>query len=139
MKVLLSTHSLSHAESVQVALEAQGIKAFLLDEQAPGYLGFAGRVRLAVADDSDYDRAMEVMRAVESSPTRSEVPASWPQQKRGCLTVAAGLAVLIVGSALASEGTRLLYHAVLLLAFIIMAAGVTIIFVALRRDRRPPL
>ena len=136
MKVLLSTHSVSYAEGVQLALEAQGIKTILLDEQAPGYLGFAGRVRLAVADDTDYDKAMEVLRTLESPSARIEVPASWPPQKVGCVTVAAGFAVLIIGSAAASDGAQKVFYAVLLGAFVIMSVGITIIFLALRRDRR---
>ena len=138
VKVLLSTHSVSYAEGVQFALEAQGIKAILLDEQAPGYLGFAGRVRLAVAVDSDYDRAMEVVRALEAAATPSVVPASWRYQKRGCATVAVGGLVLLVGGAVASEGTRFVFYMVLIAAFLIMAAGVTMIILALRRDRPPP-
>ena len=56
MKELLRSHSVSYVQGLQIALEAEGIESVLLDEQAPGYLGFAGRVRLAVAHDADYER-----------------------------------------------------------------------------------
>ena len=48
MKQLLRSHSLSYVQGLQVALEAEGIESVILDEQSLGYLGFAGRVRLAV-------------------------------------------------------------------------------------------
>ena len=75
MKELLQSHSISYVQGLQIALEAEGIKAVLLDEQAPGYLGFAGRVRLAVADDGDYERAMAVVHALEPAPSPGYAPA----------------------------------------------------------------
>ena len=44
MKNLLQTHSVSWAQSVKLTLQSQGIEAVVLDENAPGYMGFAGRV-----------------------------------------------------------------------------------------------
>jgi hypothetical protein len=69
MKDLLQTHSLSWAESVRVALLAEGIEAVVLDPQSPGYLGFAGRVRVAVVNDSDLAKAREVMQQLETGET----------------------------------------------------------------------
>ena len=61
VKELLRSHSVSYIQGLQIALEAQGVRAVILDEQAPAYLSFAGRVRLAVPEDADYVRAMNEM------------------------------------------------------------------------------
>ena len=68
MKELLQTHSVSWAESVRIALLAEGIEAVILDSQAPGYIGFAGRCRVAVVNDADLPRARDVMKRLEEDP-----------------------------------------------------------------------
>src|SRR3989442_12659971 len=103
MKEILRTHSVSYAHSVRLALEAQGIRAVLLDEQAPMYMSFAGWVRLAVAREADYERAMEVVRAFEASSPRSAVPASWRWERWGVVGVGGGLGVLLLGGEVAQH------------------------------------
>ncbi|HMG18718.1 MAG TPA: DUF2007 domain-containing protein [Gemmatimonadales bacterium] len=61
MKNLLQTHSVSWAQSVRLALESEGSEAVVLDENAPAYMGFAGRVRVAVVKDGDLARAQSVL------------------------------------------------------------------------------
>src|SRR3989442_9433258 len=110
MKEILRTHSVSYAHSVRLALEAQGIRAVLLDEQAPMYMSFAGWVRLAVAREADYERAMEVVRAFEASSPRSAVPASWRWQRWGLVGVVCGLGVLVLDGEIAERLPRALAY-----------------------------
>ena len=81
MRELLRTHSISYAQGMRLALEAQGIKAVLLDENAPGYMGFFGKVRIVVPDETDYERAMAVVRALEATTAGSAPPPSWKVQR----------------------------------------------------------
>src|SRR3989442_8014036 len=108
MKEILRTHSVSYAHSVRLALEAQGIRAVLLDEQAPMYMSFAGRVRLAVAREADYERAMELVRSFEAASSPSAVPASWRWQRWGCASMVGGGAVLVLAGAVAEHRSRAL-------------------------------
>src|SRR3989442_13903167 len=94
MKEILRTHSVSYAHSVRLALEAQGIRAVLLDEQAPMYMSFAGRVRLAVAREADYERAMELVRSFEAASSPSAVPASGRWHRSGSAAQGGAGAVL---------------------------------------------
>ena len=80
MKNLVQAYSLSWAESIKLALEAEGIDAVLLDEQSPGYLGFAGRVRVAILNDEDLPRAQAVLQSLQ--PPDSPPPPSWWWHKR---------------------------------------------------------
>ena len=96
MKELLRSHSVSYLQGFQIALEGQGIKAVILDEQAPGYMGFAGRARLAVAEDEDFQRAIGIVRALEKSATDGRTPPSWALQRWGVLAGAIGFALLII-------------------------------------------
>lgn len=91
MKDLLQTHSLSWAESVRLALLAEGIEAVVLDPLSPGYLGFAGRVRVAVINDSDLPRAREVMRQLEPEKVQRKPEWRW----KGLLFVLLGAAFIL--------------------------------------------
>jgi hypothetical protein len=92
MRNLLQTHSLSWAESVRVALRAEGIDAELFDENSPGYLGFAGRVRVVVLNDRDLPRAVQILHRLEPRPTGP--PPSWRWQKRGLLCLGAAIILM---------------------------------------------
>jgi putative signal transducing protein len=92
MKNLLQTHSISWAESVRLVLESEGIEAVVLDPNAPGFIGFAGRTRVAVMNDDDLPRAQEILRRIEGPKTPP--PPSWRWQKRGLFCV--GLAFLLI-------------------------------------------
>lgn len=135
MKELLRSHSVSYAEGLQIALEGEGIHAVLLDERAPSYLGFAGQVRLTVANDADYDRAMAVIRTLEAPPGPRGTPPSWKVQRWGVLTGAIGFALLL-GEATLSDTARGPVLALLVGAgVILMVVGITLVVLGPRRDR----
>jgi putative signal transducing protein len=135
VKELVRSHSVSYVQGLQVALEGEGIKAVLLDEQAPGYLGFAGRVRLAVVQDADYDRAIAIVHALELPSSRSPVPRSWAWQRWGLISGATGFALLLVEVLVADSASRLLGAALLATAIGLMVAGLVLIAFGPRRDR----
>ena len=135
MKELLRSHSISYVQGLQIALEAEGIKAVLLDEQAPGYLGFAGRVRLAVADDGDYAQAMAVVHALEPAPAPRVRPRSWAWQRWGLISGVTGFGLLVVEAVVADSASRLLASVLLGLAIGLMAVGLALIALGPRRDR----
>jgi putative signal transducing protein len=135
VKELLRSHSVSYAQGVQIALEARGIKAVLLDEQAPGYLGFAGRVRLAVGDDADYERAMAVVRALELPRSTIGPPRSWAWQRWGLIAGGTGFILLLGEVAVANTASRAVAVVLLALAIALMVTGLVLIAVGPSRDR----
>jgi len=135
VKELLRSHSVSYAQGIQIALEAEGIKAVLLDEQAPGYLGFAGRVRLAVVDDGDFELAMAIVHGLESPPSRGAPPPSWAWQRWGLITGAAGVALFLVEGAVADRASRRLAYLLLGVAIGLVVLGLALIALGPRRDR----
>jgi Putative prokaryotic signal transducing protein len=138
VKELLRSHSLSYVQGLQLALEAEGIKAVLLDAQAPGYIGFAGRVRLAVARDVDYERAIEVVRALEPPSSRAEVPASWRLQRWGLAGLIAGVVMLGVGGAVAETAPRPVAYGLFVVAAGLLIFGMALVMLGPRRDRQKP-
>lgn len=135
MKELLRSHSVSYLQGLRIALEGQGIKAVLLDEQAPGYLGFAGRARLAVAEDADYDRAIAIVHALELPPSSSPVPRSWAWQRWGLISGATGFAALMMEAFVADSASRPLRYALLGAAIGFLVVGLVLIAVGPGRDR----
>jgi putative signal transducing protein len=97
VKELLRSHTLSYVQGLHVALEAQGIETMLLDEQTIGYLGFAGRVRLLVVKDSDYEPALQIVRELEARPPARRIPVLSKAQGLGCAGVLAGFVLLAAG------------------------------------------
>lgn len=136
MKEVLRSHSVSYAQGVQIALEAQGIKAVLLDEQAPGYLGFAGRVRLAVGDDADYDQAMAVIRALERPRSHIGIPRSWVWQRWGLIAGGTGFLLLLWEVAIAETAQAATTRVLLGLAIALMVTGLVLIALGPWRDRQ---
>src|SRR5207247_9627529 len=59
MKAILRTSSISLAESLRVALEAEGISAFVSNANLGGLPPAA--ITVAVADDADYDQGLVVL------------------------------------------------------------------------------
>ncbi len=134
MKELLRSHSISYIRGLQIALEGEGIKAAVLDEQAPGYLGFAGRARLMVVVDTDYERAMAVVQALEPPPVDRRAPRSWVWQRWGLLAGGTGFTLLIVASVL-EDTPRAARVAMLSGAIVLMVIGMVLIVLGPRRDR----
>ena len=136
MRELLRTHSISYAQGMRLALEAQGIKAVLLDENAPGYMGFFGKVRIVVPDETDYERAMAVVRALEAPTAGSAPPPSWKVQRWGLITGLVGFFGLIYSSVAISDTTpRVVVELCFAGAISLMIAGMVLIALGPRRDR----
>jgi len=66
VKQVLNTTDRSLAESLLIALEAEGIEAIMLNE-AGSSLPFVP-VTIAITADTEYDRTLAIMRALESTP-----------------------------------------------------------------------
>jgi len=98
LKNLLQTHSVSWAQSVKLTLQSEGIDAVVLDEHAPGYMGFAGRVRVAVMNDADLERAQSILS--QMTPPPGPPPPSWRFQKRGLQLLGLGIVMMFVTAAL---------------------------------------
>jgi len=78
MREILRTSSISLAESLRVALEAEDIPAFVSNENLGGLPPVA--ITVVVADDADYDRGLAVLRALELTapePARNGRRALW--------------------------------------------------------------
>lgn len=101
MKNLLQTHSVSWAHSVKLTLQSEGIDAVVLDENAPGYMGFAGRIRVAVLNDAELPRARSILSGMVPPP--SPPPPSWRYQKRGLQLLGLGLMMMFVTAALRTQ------------------------------------
>ena len=134
MKNLLQTHSLSYAESVRIALLAEGIDSVLLDQQSYAAMGFAGRVRVAVERDEDFDKAEQVLRALQ--PPASPPLPSWKWQKWGIRSFIVGLA-LFFGGNLADDFARVhdFAHPMLIASAVLIASGVLLVLLGPRADR----
>lgn len=63
MRPVASYPTLSQAQALRIALEADGIRAAIGDEQAVSLV--AGSVAVSVLDDRDYDRARAVAARLE--------------------------------------------------------------------------
>jgi hypothetical protein len=66
MREVLRTSSLSQAESLAIALEAAGIPALASNRNLAGLPPTMFAV--AVTDDSDYERAVTILRDLEQTP-----------------------------------------------------------------------
>jgi len=71
MKEILRTSSISLAESLRVALEAEGISAFVSNANLGGLPPAA--ITVAVADDADYDQSLVVLNELQR-PTLNAPP-----------------------------------------------------------------
>lgn len=135
MKELLRSHSVSYVQGLQIALEAQGIKAVLLDEQAPGYLGFAGQVRLAVGDDADYEEAMAIVRRLELPRSAIGRPRSWAWQRWGLVAGGTGFLLLVAEVAIGDSAAATVTFFLRGLAIVLIVVGLALIALGPRRDR----
>ena len=134
MKNLLQTHSISWAESVRIVLEAEGIEAVVLDPNAPGFIGFAGRTRVAVVNDDDLPRAQEILRTLEGP--KAPPPPSWRLQKRGLICLGLGFLLIFVAAATASyEGPSPLTWILVVACSVLIVAGFALIALGPRADK----
>lgn len=136
MKNLLQTHSVSWAQSVRLSLESQGIHAVVLDENAPGYMGFAGRIRVAV-NDADLEQARTILAGL--TPPMGPPPPSWRWQKRGLQLLGLGFVLTFVTAALRDrfEPGPVIYAAIAVtgLAYFV---GFLLIALGWKADQAPP-
>ena len=76
MREILRTSSISLPESARLALEAEGIEAFVSNENLGGLPPAA--ITVAVVEDGDFERGRSVVRALQqatpSTPTRLHRP-----------------------------------------------------------------
>src|SRR5512144_1227537 len=77
---LLETRSVSWAESVRLALLANGIEAVVIEQHSPGTLGLLGSVRVAIVNDIDLHRAATLM--ADLQPPKGAALSSWWWHKR---------------------------------------------------------
>lgn len=125
MQNLLQTHSISWAQSVRLALESEGIRSVVLDENTVGHMGLAGRVRVAVLDDADLARAQTVLARLTPPFVP---PPSWRWQKRGLQLLALGVVLFLVTAELLDRyGPGPVTFAVLGLTALVFVAGFVLI------------
>ena len=93
MKEILRTSSLSLAESLRVALEAEGIGAFLSNANLGGLPPAA--IAVAVVDDSDYAQGLLVLQNLQQPRPTLHAPAAPHRLLRAVIIVLVG-AVLVL-------------------------------------------
>ena len=134
MKNLLQTHSISWAESVRIALQAEGIEAVVLDENAPGYMGFAGRARVAVLHDDDLPKAQAILLTLQ--PPKTPTPPSWRWQKRGLISFGLGFLLFVVAAATIDlDGATVLTWIMLAASGVFVVAAFILIALGPRADK----
>lgn len=99
---MTQTSSLSWAESVRIALAAEGIESVVLDRTSLGvHGGIYMQMRVAVIDDSQLARAQAVLATLQPpSSGGTTPPASWRRQKRGLQVLGLGIVLLVVSGSL---------------------------------------
>jgi len=135
MKNLLQTHSISWAESVRIVLESEGIDAVVLDPNAPGFIGFAGRTRVAVLNDDDLPKAQAILRTLV--PPNTPPPPSWRLQKRGLICVGVAFLLLVVAAGTVDPDDITLVNWITLAACgLFLVAGFALIALGPRADKK---
>ena|SRR5882672_4673179 len=138
MKNLLQTHSIAWARGIHVALEADGIRAKILDEFDRGALGVPGRVRVVVLDDDDLAKAQAVVARL-APPKAGLPPPSWRWQKPGCILLVIDLVLFSAWGALLDEyGLGTLTYAVGAVALVVFFGGSLLIMLGPRADKGTP-
>jgi hypothetical protein len=90
MRPILNTSSLSFAESLRIALEAEDIAPVVTNENSAGITPPA--ITVTITDDNDYDHALAVLRGVEVTAP----PPRFTNRRILRLTVAVIVAVAIL-------------------------------------------
>lgn len=138
MKNLLQTHSIAWARGILIALEADGIRASILDEFDRSALGAPGRVRVVVLDDDDLAKAQAIVARL-APPRAGPPPPSWRWQKPGCILLLIDLVLFSVWGALLDEyGLGTLTYAVGALAVLVFIGGSLLIMLGPRADKGTP-
>src|SRR5437879_11977797 len=105
MKEILRTSSISLAESLRVALEAEGISAFVSNANLGGLPPAA--ITVAVADDAHYDQGLVVLHALQR-PT-SNAPPTHRRLLRALIIAIVGVVLILCANLfwVAAAGPRL--------------------------------
>jgi len=119
---------------VRIALQAEGIDAVVLDANAPGYMGFAGRTRVAVMNDDDLPKAQEILRKLQ--PPKSPTPPSWRWQKRGLISFGLGFLLFVVAAGTIELGGTVLTWILLAAAGLFVVAAFVLIALGPRADKK---
>ena len=93
MREILRTSSLSQAESLSIALEAEGIPAVVSNQNLAGVPPAA--VTVSVTEDSDYDRALSILRTLDHTPSPAVARRVSQRALIGVLTVLTAILVLL--------------------------------------------
>ncbi len=135
MITVLHAHSISLAESVRLALLAEGIDAVMLDQSSPGTLGLAGSVRVAIVNDADEPRAASIIARLDS-PKSASLP-SWWWHKRAFLALSMAFLMLFVGEVVVDSAShRELTRALTTVDTALFIVAVVLFLLGFRADRR---
>ncbi|HVB31215.1 MAG TPA: DUF2007 domain-containing protein [Gemmatimonadaceae bacterium] len=136
MITVLHTHSLSLAESVRLALLADGIDAVMLDQSSPGTLGLAGSVRVAILNDADEPKAANIIARLE--PPKSEALPSWWWHKRAFLALSAAILLVLFGRVVVSSASHQDLTLVLSAAMALFVIAIVLFLLGFRADKHAP-
>lgn len=135
MVTVLQTHSASWAESVRIALESEGIDAIVLDPYSSNTLGLAGSIRVAIVDDEDAPRAMQIIASLQPAPITTSP--SWWWHKRAALAFGAALVLIYMATSMAeSERKTAVALALSALGGLSLVTFVVFLLLGYRADRR---
>ena len=93
MREILRTSSISLAESLRVALEAEGISAVVSNANLGGLPPTA--ITVAVADDEDYDQGLLVLRDLQRPERTVHAPPMGRRVLRALIIVIVGVVLVL--------------------------------------------
>lgn len=93
MREILRTSSVSLAESLRVALEAEGISAFVSNANLGGLP--PGAITVAVADDADYEQGVLVLHQLQRPVPTLHVPRAPHHLLRALIVVILGVVLAV--------------------------------------------
>ena len=131
MQDVLRSHSLSYALSIKTALELEGIKAELFNENALGYMHLAGEIRVMVPD-LDVDRARALIGTLES-PRRANEPITraWRWERWGFRLIGLAFVLFILQSMIGDYLLRPQSGALLVAVVAVGGLGVLLLVIGL--------
>ena len=98
MKEILRTSSLSLAESLRVALEAEGISAFVSNANLSGLPPTA--ITVAVADEADYVQGLLVLQSLQQPRPTLHAPAVPRRLLRALIILLVGVMLVLCANLL---------------------------------------
>jgi putative signal transducing protein len=144
VKELLRSHSLSYVHGLRIALEAQGIETAVFDQSTVSFEGLAGRVRLMVPQDADFERARAIVREIEARAPAQQPVAGWRLQRLGCVAAVLGVTGLGFGGAAVADLSAsspmppVVAYGLVGVAIVMTVAGLALILFGPRWGRSDP-